>query len=161
MKPGLGRLVKALLIFGPLLNIHHLLAALPSLIQLLLIISCTIYLIKLMLTFPRWSDELKHVGKFVRAVALLLVVVIIENFCTWWAPYSPSTHPLHSHVLMPTTIAWRARSRPCEHSHNCRSPSPAGPHLPATCTSITTPLYRTTSRSPRYGPSAPSLRCAP
>lgn len=83
VKPGLGRLINFLLLAGPILNIHGHLSSLPSFLQALLVALVGAYIVKRLITFTRWSDELQHVGKFVKAVALLLIVVFIENFCTW------------------------------------------------------------------------------
>jgi hypothetical protein len=80
---GLEKLIFALLIGGPLLRIHDALHALPSPIQAALLLAIGAYLVHKLLTFPRWNDEMQHVGKFVRALAALLTVLLIENFCTW------------------------------------------------------------------------------
>ena len=80
---GLGKLVVCLLICGPLLNVHGILGALPTPFQLMLFASAGVYIIKRLLEFKRWNDELAHVRKFIAAFFLLLSVVIVENFCTW------------------------------------------------------------------------------
>lgn len=80
---GLGKLVVFLLICGPLLNVHGILRALPTPFQLILFASAGVYIIKRLLDFKRWNDELAHVRKFIAAFFLLLSVVIVENFCTW------------------------------------------------------------------------------
>ena len=82
--PILGRLIQGLLIGGPVLHVHQILGYLPSIIQLLLILLLSILLLRLLLSFRRWSDELQHVGKFVRATVALIAVVLLENFCTWY-----------------------------------------------------------------------------
>ena len=83
----LGRFLNFLLLGGPLLNIHGILSALPSFLQLCLGLALGGYLVKKLVTFHRWNDELQHVGKFVKSVIALLVVVIVENFCTWYDRY--------------------------------------------------------------------------
>lgn len=80
---GFGRVVTALLIGGPLFNVHAALGALPSPVQAALLLALGAYLVHKMLTFTRWNDEMQHVGKFIRALAALLAVVAVENFCTW------------------------------------------------------------------------------
>jgi hypothetical protein len=42
-----------------------------------------LFLLYKLLTFPRWRDELAHAPRFAGAVAFLLGVVVLENFCTW------------------------------------------------------------------------------
>lgn len=42
-----------------------------------------LFLLYKLLTFPRWRDELAHAPRFAGAVAFLLGVVVVENFCTW------------------------------------------------------------------------------
>lgn len=57
---------------------------LPTLVQILVIIYISIILVRKLLAFRRWNDELRYVGTFVKAVATLIAVVVLENFCTWW-----------------------------------------------------------------------------
>lgn len=80
---GLEKFIAFFLIGGPLLRIHDALHALPSAIQAAMVLALGAYLVHKMLTFPRWNDEMQHVGKFVRSVIALLAVVLVENFCTW------------------------------------------------------------------------------
>ena len=82
--PNLGNVIIFLLFGGPLLNLHSLLAALPSAVQILLTLAVLTYLVKKLLAFPRWNDELQHVTKFIKAVAVLIFVILVENFCTWY-----------------------------------------------------------------------------
>ena len=80
---GLGKVAVFLLICGPLLNVHETLGAIPTALQLTILTSAALYIIKKLLEFKRWNDELAHVKKFITAFFLLLSVVIVENFCTW------------------------------------------------------------------------------
>lgn len=82
--PHLGKVVYALLIGGPVLNVHSLLHALPSFIQLALIALLGIGLLRILIRFKRWNDEMIHLNKFVRATLTLVAVVLLENFCTWY-----------------------------------------------------------------------------
>ncbi len=82
--PHLGKVVNALLIGGPILNVHTLLHALPSFIQLSLIVLLGIGLLRILIRFKRWNDEMLHLSKFVRATLTLVAVVLLENFCTWY-----------------------------------------------------------------------------
>lgn len=81
---GLGKIIVALLLGGPLFNVHGLLQSVPEIIQILFIFAIGAYIVRSLLCFKRWNDELQHVGKFVKATLLLLAVVIVENFCTWY-----------------------------------------------------------------------------
>lgn len=106
LRPELGHAINVLLIAGPLLNIHGILSLLPSLIQLIIIVALGLYIVKKLLTFRRWNDELKHVLTFVKSVLVLLLVVIIENFCTWATSasdiYKYSYTPLQDNVEIAT-----------------------------------------------------------
>lgn len=82
--PILGRVIQGLLIGGPVLHVHQILEYLPSIIQLCLILLLSTFLLRLLLSFRRWNDELQHVGKFIRATVSLIAVVLLENFCTWY-----------------------------------------------------------------------------
>ena len=86
--------VVSILIAGPLLNLHALLAALPTFLQLSLLVAGTVYLVHKLLTFPRWNDELQYVGPFVRAVVVLLIIIVVENFCTWYVKCTIN-HPMN------------------------------------------------------------------
>jgi hypothetical protein len=84
-KPALGKAIYALLLGGPILNLHAILESLPSFIQLTLIGILTVFIFRILVRFKRWNDEIVHLKKFVRAVVTLIAVVLLENFCTWYA----------------------------------------------------------------------------
>jgi uncharacterized membrane protein YphA (DoxX/SURF4 family) len=85
---ALAWVVYAGLLLGPILDVHGLAQRLPSAIQLLFILTAAVYLIRKLLTFKRWNDELQHVRKFGLAVGGLLLVVVAENFATWCARWN-------------------------------------------------------------------------
>jgi len=104
--PNLGKVVYALLIGGPVLNVHSLLDALPSFIQLALIALLGIGLLRILIRFKRWNDEMIHLNKFVRATLTLVAVVLLENFCTWATSASDARkydyEPLQDNVELAT-----------------------------------------------------------
>lgn len=82
--PLVGKVIHLLLLGGPLLNIHAILEALPSFIQLSLIVFLGVSLLRILVRFARWNDEMVYLRQFVRAVVFLIGVVLLENFCTWY-----------------------------------------------------------------------------
>jgi hypothetical protein len=82
--PLVGKVIHLLLLGGPLLNIHGILESLPSVMQLVLIAFLGISLLRILVRFARWNDEMVYLRQFVRAVVFLLAVVLLENFCTWY-----------------------------------------------------------------------------
>lgn len=81
--PLVGKVIHLLLLGGPLLNIHGILESLPSFIQLSLVTFLGLSLLRILVRFARWNDELAYLKQFVRAVVFLIGVVLLENFCTW------------------------------------------------------------------------------
>lgn len=47
-------------------------------------------------TFPRWSDENKHVPRFLLAAAALTVQMFLELLLIWWGMPPASSHPATS-----------------------------------------------------------------
>lgn len=80
---GLAKVAWVALLIAPILDMHAGLHALPRLLQGGLAVSCGAFFIAKMIRFPRWNDELANIKKFLRAIAALLAVVVVENFCTW------------------------------------------------------------------------------
>ena len=82
--PLLGKVIHLLLLGGPLFNIHGILNSMPSIIQICLITFLGVFLLRVLVRFARWNDEMVYLRQFVRAVTFLILVVLLENFCTWY-----------------------------------------------------------------------------
>jgi hypothetical protein len=86
-----------ILLVAPLLDLHSFLRAIPALLQAGIVLAIGIYLVKKLLTFPRWNDELQYVAQFVKAVIYLLLIIVVENFLTW----TTSATDMHKYEYTP------------------------------------------------------------
>jgi hypothetical protein len=83
LRPGLGRLIAALLVAAPLADLHGRLHAAPRAAVVAAALPLVALLLARLLAFKRWRDELAHLPRFLRALALLAAVLYAENFATW------------------------------------------------------------------------------
>lgn len=80
----------------------------------------TLVLLRRLLAFRRFADELHHVPRFLRALALLLGVVFVENFATWAVAASDQRkyqyQPLQARELGGARRGGRRAAAPCVRS---------------------------------------------
>lgn len=113
LDPLLGKVIHFLLLGGPLLNIHRILESLPLVIQVFLIVLLGTLILRILLRFPRWNDEMLYLKQFVGAVAFLIGVVLLENFCTWYVA-SPFFGRIQSIATSCTSIRESVFVRPTQ-----------------------------------------------
>lgn len=97
LKSRLQWVIAGLLVLGPILDLQKIAKDLPIVVQTAFLVTLSVLLLRKMMQFRRWNDELAHIKKFVKALCFLLLVVVAENFATW----ATSATDMHKHLYVP------------------------------------------------------------